>query len=720
MGEVDITSACRPGTKQVLSLCVKAVPLAAVLQAFVDTGAPRTVKGTVELAGLCGDVFLASTPKEARVDEVKVNTSVRKWTLTVDVALQGLQPGQSYRLRAEVNDKSQKVKDVTSEPFTAADLKDGRFSFASAWKPDKLWDTHTPQNMYDLKVSLLDRDGQVLDVFRPAHFGFREFWIEGRDFFLNGTRFHSFLVPFDNAQLGAALATYDAARETLLRNQSFGVNTVYTHNYGCVPGAHLSFNEFLRAADDVGMLVAFSQPHCQHYKWDDPGAEKTNGYARHAAFYVRMAGNHPAVVMYAMSHNSMSYFGDSDPDLTDGRHNADGKIGPRTDRSALRGLKAQSIVEHLDPTRVVYHHSSGTLGNMHTNNLYLDFVPIQERSDWFEHWATEGVKPLMFVEYGVPWDINWTMYRGWYKGRRSWGSAQLPWEFCEGEWDAQFLGDRAFQLTDKDKTNLRWETKQWRTGREWHKWNYPFNPSSPYAWGHKNKDEVWGMYITDNWRAFRTWGISGRNAWGYSVFWGLRDGVKQQRQDFKVDWDHLQTPGLSPDYLNPTYNPTIDIALERKDWLPTTAGKALIRNNMPLLAYIAGKPAHFTTKEHNYLPGQTVQKQVLIINDGRTPVDCDSSWSLALPKPLGGGKKVTVLAGAQEHIPLSFPLPADVPAGRYRTHPDGPIQHGRNPGGRPGDRRFGAPGVAQADRQGGLVRPQGGNGQAAHSVGRAL
>jgi hypothetical protein len=75
----------------------------------------------------------------------------------------------------------------------------------------------------------------------------------------------------------------------------------------------------------------------------------------------------------------------------------------------LQGLKAQSIVERLDPTRVVYHHSSGTLGRMHTNNLYLDFVPIQERSDWFEHWATEGVKPLMFCEYGVPWDINWTM-----------------------------------------------------------------------------------------------------------------------------------------------------------------------------------------------------------------------------------------------------------------------------------------------------------------------
>jgi beta-galactosidase len=663
-GEVDITAACRPGRRQVLSLCVKAAPLSAVMQAFTDTGTPRTVKGTVERRGPCGDVFLVSTPEGARVDGVTVRTSVRRWTITFGVALHGLEPGRSYRLRAQVNDNARKVKEFTSDPFRAGELKDGRFAFAGAWKPDKLWDTHTPQNMYHVEVSLVGPNGLVLDAFRPVRFGFREFWIKGRDFYLNGTRFHSFVIPFDNAQMGAAWATYDAARETLLRGRSFGVNTVYTHNYGCAPGSHLSFSEFLRAADDVGMLVALSQPHCRHYQWDKPDAEKANGYARHAAFYVRMAGNHPSVVMYSMNHNALSYHGDCDPELTDGRHNAEAKIGPRTDRGALQGLKAQSIVERLDPTRVVYHHSSGTLGKMHTLNLYLDFVPIQERSDWFERWATEGAKPLMFCEYGVPWGINWTLYRGWYKGVRSWGSARLPWEFCEGEWNSQFLGDRAFQLSDRDKTNLRWEARRWRAGGEWNKWHYPYNPSSYYSWGHKHKDEVWAMYIADNWRAFRTWGISARNAWGYSTYWELRDGVRPQRRDLKVDWGNLQRPGLSPDFV-PTTNPTVDTALERSDWIPTKAAQALVRNNMPLLAYIAGKPAHFTTKEHNYLPGQTVRKQVILINDSRRTVECHSSWSLALPEPVLGSKDLTIRAGQQERVLLSLPLPRNLKPGPY-------------------------------------------------------
>ena len=97
-------------------------------------------------------------------------------------------------------------------------------------------------------------------------------------------------MPLDNAQIGAASATYSAARESLERLKSFGINFVYTHNYGCEPGSHLSFAEILRAADDVGMLVSLSQPHFSHYDWKPADADANNGYARHAEFYVRAAG----------------------------------------------------------------------------------------------------------------------------------------------------------------------------------------------------------------------------------------------------------------------------------------------------------------------------------------------------------------------------------------------------------------------------------------------
>ncbi len=663
-GAVDVTAACQPGRKHVLSLGVKALPLAEEVAVFNDTMAPARRRGRVARKGLCGDTFLVSTPAGAHIGNVKVNTSVQKWQIALDVALAGLDPDKSYRLQALITDEGQKAKDFVSAPFSTDDVKDGRLAFSSPWKPDKLWDIHTPRNMYDVHVSLLDAAGKALDVFRPIHFGFREFWIEGRDFYLNGSRIHCFASPIDNAQMGAAYATYEACFEALSRMKAYGVYAVYTHNYGSQPGAHLSFEGLMSAADDVGMLVAISQPHSRHYTWDEPDAEKTNGYLRHAEFYVRMAQNHPSVVMYSTNHNAMAYAGAWDPDLMDGKHNEEGQLAPRDDSRARSGLNVQHILERLDPTRVVYHHHSGALGNMFTLNLYLDFVPIRERSDWFEHWATEGVIPLFLVEYGVPWGINWTMYRGWYKGVRAWGSARAAYEFTEGEWNSQFLGDMAFELNERDKQNVRWEAQQWKAGGEWYKWDYPYQPSSYYAWGHPNKDRVWAMYIADNWRAFRTWGVSAWTAWGWDSYWELRPGVAPEVIELKVDWDQLQKPGFSADRLD-QHNTGMETAFERSDWIPTAAANALLRNNSPLLAYIGGKSARFTTKDHNFLPGETFQKQLIIINNSRETVGCECSWSLGLPKPVGEGRSVSVKTGEQARIPMRFSLPADLKPGSY-------------------------------------------------------
>jgi len=266
-GEVEITPNCRRGSKHTLSLYVVAMPLKGVMLSYGDTDMAKQVEGSVLRRGLCGDVYLISTPIGAHVEDVKVDTSVRKWEIAFDAALQGLDAGKEYSLRAQVMENGRNVKEFKSEHFTIDDLKNNRFTFTCQWKPDKLWDTNTPQSKYDLQISLLNEGDAVLDVFTPIRFGFREFWIDGRDFYLNGTRIFCFAVPFDNALLGAAWANYDGVMESLQRLKTFGVNLLYTHNYGCEPGAHLSFEESLRAADDAGMLISFSQPHFGQYDW---------------------------------------------------------------------------------------------------------------------------------------------------------------------------------------------------------------------------------------------------------------------------------------------------------------------------------------------------------------------------------------------------------------------------------------------------------------------
>ncbi len=658
-GQVDLSGVVHPGATHVLSLLVVAMPLRAVMESYNDTHTARQEQGKVERRGLCGDIWLISEPDGARLGMVKIDTSFRRSEITFRAEVGGLAPGSRYKLYARIMEQDRRITEFTGPAFATADVTDGHVTFTVSWKPPKLWDLHTPENQYDAQVSLLDAAGRAVDIAAPVRFGYREFWIQGRDFYLNGTRLFLSLVPLDNAQVGAALATYAGARESLLRLRSFGINFVYTHNYGCEPGSHLSFAEILRAADDTGMLVALSQPHFSAYDWKSPGADQTNGYAVHATFYVGVAGNHPSVVCYAMSHNATGYNEDMNPLMMDGLSD------PRDQwaaRNAVLALRCEALVNRLDPTRVVYHHSSGNLSAMYTVNFYPNFAPMQELDDWFEHWSSVGTKPLLLVEYGAPFGWDWTMYRGWYNGRREFGSAAVPWEYCLAEWNAQFLGDAAYQISDRERRNLRWEAQQFRKGRRWKRWDYP------YPVGDERLDEmqpVQAAYTTDNWRAFRTWGLSGNSPWEHDRFWKLRDGFQPQRQDLPVDWDNIQRPGYSPDFIDRTYA-RFDLAYERSDWTASPTAQSLIRNNLPLLAWIAGKPERFTTKDHTFYAGQTVQKQCVVINNTRRTVTGDASWTCNIQPVVTASQRVVIPTGDQVRIPLEIELPGDLGPGDYQ------------------------------------------------------
>jgi hypothetical protein len=368
-----------------------------------------------------------------------------------------------------------------------------------------------------------------------------------------------------------------------------------------------------------------------------------------------------------MSHNACGYGEDMNPDHIDGlTEMRDGWAM----NNAVKAMRAQAIVNGLDPSRIVYHHSSGNLGTMHTVNFYPNWVPIQELDDWFEHWATVGVKPCFLVEYGAPFGWDWTMYRGWYNGAREFGSATVPWEYCIAEWNAQLLGDQAYNLSDRQKADLRWEAKQFHDGRLWYRWDYPT------AVGDERLDELQPLqaaYTESNWRAFRGWGLSANSPWEFGRFWQPRDGFKPKRRELPTDWDHLQSPGFSPDFIDRTYA-RMDIAYERSDWQETPTSEALRRNNRPLLAFIAGPAAHFTAKDHIYQPGEMVEKQLIIINNSRRAVTCEGHWTpptlahgngATVATDIGGTFKVTVAAGEQARLPLRCGFDAGCPPGTY-------------------------------------------------------
>ena len=196
----------------------------------------------------------------------------------------------------------------------------------------------------------------------------------------------------------------------------------------------------------------------------------------------------------------------------------------------------------------------------------------------------------------------------------------------------------------------------------WYRWDYPRNAVGSADFEQRNA--IFATYLTDNLRAFRTWGVSAFCPWDHGIFWKLRDDVNRSRRDLKVDWDSLQRPGLSPDYVDDQMA-WMNTSYERTDWLPTVAAQALYRNNMPLLAYLGGKPSAFTSKDHNFHPGDTIEKQLIVINNSRQSTTADCSWTLALPNPVSGARQLTVDTGEQARLPLSFPLPAQTKPGPY-------------------------------------------------------
>ena len=119
---------------------------------------------------------------------------------------------------------------------------------------------------------------------------------------------------------------------------------------------------------------------------------------------------------------------------------------------------------------------------------------MQERSDWLQHWSETGVKPLFFVEWGMPHVSSWSSYRGPLFIWRC-TAYQSLWA---SEFAAAFRGDAAYEGDTPEVVKaLQHEEKLWAAGE-------------PFAWGRllqplygltNNYYGIQARYMSDNWRS---------------------------------------------------------------------------------------------------------------------------------------------------------------------------------------------------------------------------
>lgn len=642
-GELDLSGRLIPGQKHTVSLLVSARP--EVLTTFMAQNRLITEKGQLQNRGITGDLYLESRPMMAAVADVHVITSVKHREITFDTGFADLPAGR-YRLEAEITAGNKVVKCFTSEPFRTEGGKNFRHRFSGKWNDPLLWDTDTPENLYTAKLRLLTGHDELLDAFLPQEFGFREFSVNGRDFYLNGRKIHLRMLV-TRAPQEPDFASPGRIGHLVKSARQFGVNCLIGWNYSFAPGIFSYPDGFHKLTSKQGMLTTLTLPHVKDFKTNLSDPAQAESYRRQAEHLIRRYWNVPGVVMFVMNHNAMGYSGDQNPERLGTAYRPEDAVVPGTFPGRAQAMLAEKLVKSLDSSRPVYHHQSGNLGDVYTLNCYLNWAPRQERSDWLEHWEKYGTMPVMFVEWGIPHVASWSSYRGPAFIWRSPG-VQCIWV---NEFNAAILGEEAYRSEPAKTSYYELQEKLVKGNRPvlFHTLggNGPLNRIA-------DVNRVRNYYARRNFRDMRARGISGILPWDQFTFWeweGRRAGIGDNPERFH----NLKRPGIVPDEL---LNRGEHINNPFGSYRLSQTGLPIAENFTEYLGWIAGKIGEFTENSHQFRPGETVDKSLMLLNDSRR--DADIRWEWRVPSlHLKQNGSVSVAPGERGEVPVSFTIPAD-------------------------------------------------------------
>jgi len=262
-----------------------------------------------------GPVDLIRLPRPAAVVDAFVKTSVRNWTINVEVdidaekAVSGLF-GSGATVACDIYDTSfNKVKRLPRKPV---DLVKGvqTVTLADTWRDPKLWDIEQP-NLYYAIVSLYNAKGEEIDS-QSFRFGFREVWAEGRHVMLNG---HVQRFRLEGAWIGLTrntLGFWNGIGRTLMLNQPHPNKWWYFSWWNDCP---LREDQMIDICDTEGFAFEESVPTMNRTVnvFADPLFRKN--YTAEAEIWMRRYRNNPSLILWTISMNFINPKNGIHPDL---------------------------------------------------------------------------------------------------------------------------------------------------------------------------------------------------------------------------------------------------------------------------------------------------------------------------------------------------------------------------------------------------------------------
>ncbi|MFW5693197.1 MAG: glycoside hydrolase family 2 protein, partial [Thermoguttaceae bacterium] len=646
-GEVDITDAVTPGRPQTLRVEVLASTDRETVIRFMETATAQisVEKAQLSVRGIAGDVVLASRPEGAHVSDVFVQPSVRRKQLVADVEIAGVTAAGKATITAEAINGAGDVEKTFTKTVALDAAEKQVVQLAGPWENPALWDLDRP-NLYTLRVSV---QGAGVDDVYPQSFGFREFWVDGKDFYLNGTKIH--LRPYNNGG-GYGMAAVEGRIIDAARAAGFNFCELWPNDD--LQRGRVHWREaFVDVADRKGMLVGGSMGYMNDHivrrwrgevAWNEPGGR--DQFEAELAADIRRWRNHPSIVVWASSGNFFGHDRDQHPRVigTEGWVPEDEKDWHARAEAGRDGI---ALIKEYDPTRPVFTHHGAYVGDVHTVNMYLAMIPLQEREEWLSEYARTGTMPFMAVEFGGP--VNLTLRRS--RINHAYADTSEPWAT---EFAATYLGDEAYRLEDSE----------YRDGiAEFYIGEDPENPwKSRWPEPQRNPavQKLLDLYITNTLRSWRTWGIPGG-----MIFWIDAHGWQVRPEGYQ----DVALPPFEPGTRGPYFDKlqkqkVFHYSPEAYDLTP--AGEALTSNNNSTLAWIAGPAENLALKDHSFRSGETLNKQAALLNDTRTSVAYSGKVTVEL-----GEKTIAEQNFAGDLAPgerLMIPIRVDLPTADSKTN----------------------------------------------------
>ena len=316
--------------------------------------------------GIWQDIFLETRP-EIFLEDIFVKTSTRLHEIQLQTEIHNL---SAQPLNCQVN---YKVFDGTNPDKNfhsfSVEISPGQkvaVDSQEPWNDPILWSPENP-HLYQLMAEL-EIDDKIFDRLE-TRFGFREVWLEGHQFILNGVRLN-FRGDAWHYQ-GFVQQNKEYAQNWYRMCQETGINLVRLHA--------MPYPEFyLDAADEMGMLIIDESAiygSGKAIQADHPTFIKN--CTHHLRALIRRDRNHPSVVIWSMQ-NEMRW--------------VDGRDGYKT---AMKRLT--QVMKNLDDTRPVSYDGDNRLVDLEDMEIVSMHYNIDGTvSSWHKD------KPLIFGEHG-PW-----------------------------------------------------------------------------------------------------------------------------------------------------------------------------------------------------------------------------------------------------------------------------------------------------------------------------